>query len=105
MAALVSYDSLMHFELTKSIIYQALTEFMSSQLLDPLKLKNLQVDLLQKVKNHIFKLKKTKFNINYYIPHSYCDGYALLKCIIKHDIGGEMITKDLFKAITEKKNM
>jgi actin-like protein 6A len=31
------------------------------------------------------------------------DGYALLKCIIKHDIGGEMITKDLFKAITEKK--
>jgi len=33
------------------------------------------------------------------------DGYALLKCIIKHDIGGEMITKDLFKAITEKKKM
>lgn len=33
------------------------------------------------------------------------DGYALLKCIIKHDIGGEMITKDLFKAISEKKNM
>ena len=52
---------------------------MTSQLLDPLKLKNLQIDLLQKVKNHIFKLKKTKFNINYYIPHSYCDGYALLK--------------------------
>ena len=31
------------------------------------------------------------------------DGYALLKCIIKHDIGGEQITKDLYKLITEKK--
>lgn len=28
------------------------------------------------------------------------DGYALLKCVIKHDIGGEMITKDLFNTIT-----
>lgn len=31
------------------------------------------------------------------------DGYALLKCIIKHDIGGQHITEDLYKYTVDKK--
>jgi len=31
------------------------------------------------------------------------DGYALLKCIIKHDIGGQQLTQDLFNYIKTKK--
>ena len=31
------------------------------------------------------------------------DGYALLKCIIKHDIGGKHLTQDLSNFITNKK--
>jgi actin-like protein 6A len=31
------------------------------------------------------------------------DGYALLKCSIKHDIGGKSLSRDLFKFLTEKK--
>ena len=32
------------------------------------------------------------------------DGYALLKCIIKHDIGGKNLTTDLLNLIVNKKN-
>lgn len=32
------------------------------------------------------------------------DGYALLKCIIKHNIGGQSLTQDLFKYMTQKKH-
>lgn len=31
------------------------------------------------------------------------DGYALLKCIVKHDIGGEQLTRDLYNFIVHKK--
>ena len=31
------------------------------------------------------------------------EGYALLKCIIKHDIGGEHLTQDFEKFLTEQK--
>ena len=31
------------------------------------------------------------------------DGYALLKCIIKHDIGGKFITNDLNHTLVHKK--
>jgi actin-like protein 6A len=33
------------------------------------------------------------------------DGYALLKCIIKHDIGGHQLTKDLQAFLQNKKSM
>ena len=33
------------------------------------------------------------------------DGYALLKCIIKHNIGGLSLTQDLFKFVEQKKNV
>ena len=33
------------------------------------------------------------------------DGYALLKCIIKHDIGGQTITNDLLNYLTTVKNV
>lgn len=33
------------------------------------------------------------------------DGYALLKCIIKHDIGGQSLTNDLLKFLTQKKEI
>ena len=33
------------------------------------------------------------------------DGYALLKCIIKHDIGGQTISNDLLNYLTTVKNV
>ena len=33
------------------------------------------------------------------------DGYALLKCIIKHDLGGKTLTNDLHNYIKNKKSM
>jgi len=33
------------------------------------------------------------------------DGYALLKCIIKHDVAGQQLTTDLFNFIKNKKEM
>jgi actin-like protein 6A len=33
------------------------------------------------------------------------DGYALLKCIIKHDIGGKLLTSDLKSTLLTKKNV
>ena len=33
------------------------------------------------------------------------DGYALLKCIIKHDIGGQSLTQDLHDVVTKTKGI
>jgi actin-like protein 6A len=33
------------------------------------------------------------------------DGFALLKCIIKHNVGGEQLNTDLFNALKMKKNV